>query len=119
MPSILRFMQVPLPDNVAQELDGVPFTGYVSVANLKIEMKKYKIDISWDVLKSSGSASILLATTNHFSSGGIDDYIEIKRINVDSGNTTISLRRYPSGFYKFLITIGGQNVNTWIIFCDK
>ncbi len=47
MPTVARFLQVPLPLHVARESDGVALTGKVSVAHPAVQYFRDALDITW------------------------------------------------------------------------
>lgn len=114
MPSILRFMDIEIPREIQQEVDGVPFVGEVSVANLKATRSNNQIALQWDVLDSSGKAEIFITTTNHFKHGQRDEYVSVGKVNVSKGKYTF---RTPadSEFFKIVMRAPGNGVNTWVV----
>jgi predicted AlkP superfamily pyrophosphatase or phosphodiesterase len=117
MPSMLRFMSIPLQTSLLQEIDGVPFYGKVSVSDLKASINKNQLTLQWNVIDKKGDAEILLATTNHFKEGGHDNYRFIGKSRVKHGKFTTDISKYPSpdGFYKILVRGRHNQVNTWIV----
>ncbi|MCU0356025.1 MAG: alkaline phosphatase family protein [Cyclobacteriaceae bacterium] len=117
MPSILRFMQIPLPEDLERELDGVPFIGRVSVANLRTQQEGKKIRLTWDVLDDSGDATILMSTTDYFRQGGVDVYKKIKKVKVADGTALVKSPQSSSGDYKFVLLVPFNSINNQ--FVDK
>ncbi len=117
MPSILRFMQIPLPEDLERELDGVPFIGRVSVANLRTQQEGKKIRLTWDVLDDSGDATILMSTTDYFRQGGVDVYKKIKKVKVADGTALVKSPQSSSGEYKFVLLVPFNSINNQ--FVDK
>lgn len=114
MPSILRFMNIQIPDDVKQELDGVPFVGKVSVANLEAFKNGRQIDMKWQVLNPDGDAEIFIATTNHFKTGKKDEYTSIGKVKVRDGRLRFTVPA-SSQFYKILMVAPHNTINTWIV----
>ena len=71
LPTIAGYLQIKIPQIAARELDGIPLTGKVSVAQPSINIFQNKADISWQVLDTTGTAKIWLTTTNHYKTGEI------------------------------------------------
>jgi hypothetical protein len=115
LPSILRFMKVDGPESVMMELDGVPFIGPVSIANMNAIRQNDKIEITWDVLDPSGQVTIQLATTNNFKEGKPDIYKTIGETPASTGHYTIDISKMKSPFYKILLKARYNTTNRWIV----
>jgi predicted AlkP superfamily pyrophosphatase or phosphodiesterase len=115
LPSILRFMKVDGPESVMMELDGVPFIGPVSVANMNAMRQNDKIEITWDVLDPSGQVTIQLATTNNFKEGKPDSYKTVAEMATSAGRCTIDVSKMKSSFYKVLLRAPFNMTNRWIV----
>lgn len=114
MPSLLRFMNLSAPAEVMRELDGVPFVGAVSVANLKAKKNGDKIELTWDALTANGNADVLVTTTNHFQTGGKDEYKKVGTVKVASKLFSIDVSSLPSKFYNVLLVAPHNTVNVWV-----
>jgi hypothetical protein len=112
MPSILSFLQVPLPETVERELDGVPFTGPVSVANLHAVKEGRKIRLLWDVLDGGGDAIILMSTTDNFRHGGTDTYKTVKKVKVSRGAVLLKIPGSDATNLKFILRAPGNSIGT-------
>jgi predicted AlkP superfamily pyrophosphatase or phosphodiesterase len=115
-PSILKFMNLTIPEDIKNEIDGVSFVGDVSVSNLKAVRTGDKIELSWSVLNPTGDAEVQLATTNNFEKGGVDTYTTIGTVPVKAGKYTFSLPASASAdVYKILIKAPHNTTNTWVV----
>ncbi len=115
-PSILRFMNMEVPEPIQREFDGVPFVGEVSLSNLKAKRNGSKIELAWTVLNQTGEAEVMVSTTNNFKNGGTDDYRLIGKTMVAAGNYTFDLPAPPTAdVYKILIRAPYNTVNTWVV----
>jgi len=114
MPSIAQYLNVKLPANVAQEVDGTPFIGPVSIAGLKANYTQGLLDISWKALEKKGKAKIWIATTNNFKTGGKDSYTLAGETDLTQQHYLADVKSYPSGFYKIVVEAAENSVNTWI-----
>lgn len=121
MPSILRFMEIPIPEEIEKEIDGIPFVGEVSVANLQAARKDKQIEIRWGVLDTRGTARVLVSTTNNFKDGREDKYTEMGRVPVSDGkfkfliSQASDLISQASDFYKILLVAPHNVTNTWVV----
>ena len=114
MPSILRFLAIPLPLTTEQELDGVPFTGKVSVHDLKAVRNGQNIELTWGILDGTGKAEILISTTNNVRDGiGEDTYTRITEVQVSSGKYTFPQPK--TEFLKIIVKAPNNTINTWLV----
>jgi predicted AlkP superfamily pyrophosphatase or phosphodiesterase len=115
MPSIARFMDVKLPKEVSYEMDGTPFIGDVSIAQVETNFIHGSIDINWKALKKEGKVKIYLSRTNKFKTGGKDDYELLGEVDVAQKHALINVEKYPSDFYKVVLEAPSNTVNKWIV----
>ncbi|WPV01765.1 alkaline phosphatase family protein [Mucilaginibacter sp. cycad4] len=115
MPSIARYLDVKLPENVAREIDGTPFMGPVSVTALKANYVQDHLDISWKALGKTGKAKIWLATTNYFKTGGEDNYHLLAEVDLAQQHYFADVKNYPSAFYKIIVEAPDNIVNKWVV----
>ncbi|RZK79327.1 MAG: alkaline phosphatase family protein, partial [Pedobacter sp.] len=115
MPSIARFMDVKLPKEVSYEMDGTPFIGDVSIAQVETNFIHGSIDINWKALKKEGKVKIYLSRTNNFKTGGKDDYELLGEVDVAQKHALINVEKYPSDFYKVVLEAPSNTVNKWIV----
>ncbi len=113
-PSIAGFFQLTLPEVTKRELDGVPFTGRVSIAQPKVLFTQNKIDLSWQALDTAGNVNIWVTTTNHFATGGSDDYQLLATVPLQQRHATVSVSVMPSSFYKIVLEAKYNSVNQWL-----
>ena len=114
MPSIARYLKVKLPESVSQEIDGTPFIGPVSLANLKVNPVQKHLDITWKALQKSGKVKIWLATTNDFKTGGKDNYQLLATVNLNQQHYFADLKDYPATFYKIIVEGADNSLNKWV-----
>lgn len=114
LPTALNFMKIDVPRERLMELDGVPLTGPVSVAQPGAKLEGKLLKVSWKALEADGDVKILLATTNNFASGGQDVYREVGTAKVSAGTFEIDVTQYPSDFYKVVIEGEHNSVNRWV-----
>lgn len=115
MPTIARFMKIDIPATVAKEVDGVPLTGKLSVTDLLVDYKNGRAVIKWKKAGKKETVKIWLATTNHYKTGGTDQYHLLKVASGRAQQITIDLKEFPSTFYKIVVEGKNNLVNRWII----
>jgi predicted AlkP superfamily pyrophosphatase or phosphodiesterase len=115
MPTIARHMDVSFPKEQAFEVDGVPFTGKLSVTSPVVTKTAGKIDVTWKSPVKEGKVKIWLATTNHFKEGGRDIYHLADEVPVANEKSQIDVSKYGSGFFKVVLEGKYNSVNRWIV----
>jgi hypothetical protein len=113
MPSIARFMNIAIPQEISRELDGLPLIGPVSVANVEVNHLQDKLDISWKALEPKGEVKIWVATTNEFKTGGKDKYQLMVQVPIESGHVTVDVANMPSPFYKLVVEGPSNRGGKW------
>jgi predicted AlkP superfamily pyrophosphatase or phosphodiesterase len=119
MPSIARFMNIKLSKPVQDEIDGTPFIGDVSIAQVEANFVHESIDLNWKALKNEGKVKIYLASTNNFKIGGKDEYLFLGEVNVAQKHAFFNIEKYPSDFYKIVLEAPHNTTNKWIILKSK
>lgn len=113
-PSLMNFLKINIPEAVKNEMDGVAFTGSVSVSNLKAVREGNKITLHWNVLNAAGQAEIKISKTNSFQTGKPDAYTSVGKVAVSQGTFTFELPKGESSFYKILLVAPDNSVNVWV-----
>lgn len=113
-PSILKFMNLDIPAEVKQEMDGVSFIGEVSVGNAKATRTGDKATVTWMPVTPTGQVEILVATSNDFQKGSPDKYITVGKVDVATGRYTFDLPA-NADVYKIVLRAPFNTVNTWIV----
>lgn len=119
MPSIARYMGISIPKEVAQEMDGTPFIGPVSIADAKVNLVQGHIDVSWKSLEKKGSVKIWVTATNNFKTGGKDEYQLLAEVPVATNHALIDVKNLPSTFYKLVLEAPDNSLNRWILADQK
>ncbi|MCB0633610.1 MAG: alkaline phosphatase family protein [Saprospiraceae bacterium] len=120
-PSILHHLGISPPESVRNEMDGISFLGDVSLDQFKVELQGKTLKLSWHPFVSQGEARVLMATTNHYRTGGQDQYQEIVKIGLWSGQfeTELTDEQWAafeaSGFMKILIEAPSNRANYWLL----
>ncbi|MGX5689086.1 alkaline phosphatase family protein [Arcticibacter tournemirensis] len=115
MPTICRFMNVRIPQSVEREIDGTPLIGKVSIAGAAVNFIQGNIDISWKAINPEGTVKVWLAQTNNFKTGNEDTYHLIGEVPVKDQHAWLSLKNYPSEFYKVVLEAPENTLNKWLI----
>ncbi|MHA4845898.1 alkaline phosphatase family protein [Flavitalea antarctica] len=113
MPSIARFMNISIPRARLMEIDGTSLTGRLSGVNASAVSDKNKIMVRWQVLDTSGTAKIWLATNNKHRLGIPDKYVLVATVPVAAEQASIDITRFKSRFYKIVIEMKENMLNCW------
>jgi predicted AlkP superfamily pyrophosphatase or phosphodiesterase len=114
MPTIARHLNLNIQRNLAMELDGVPLTGKISLAEPAIRYDAGKLTIRWKAFEKDGTVKIWLATTNSYKTGGKDEYKLLAEIPVAAQSAVLGIGSTPSTFYKIVLEGPYNMVNRWI-----
>lgn len=119
MPTIARFMNLPLPEETAWEVDGVPLIGRLSVTDPVVLYKSGAAVVQWKTHQKKGAVKIWAAARNDYKKGGKDEYIFLKEVPVAAHRVVLNLQNHPSSFYKIVLQGSDNVVNRWIIAGDE
>ncbi len=116
LPTLTRFLDVSLSDDQLRELDGVPLTGKVSLAQPKAVKTTKTLDVSWKPIDTEGKVKVWITPTNGYKeTGKYDTYTLLGEVPVKDGKFGIDLSKVPaSGFYKVVLEGKYNTVNRWI-----
>lgn len=118
LPSVARHIGLNLPPEVTYELDGVPFTGEISLAEPITRIIENKLRVEWTPFELKGNVIIRVSATNNFETGGKgDNYQNLGAFEINRGKAEIPLPRelLESKILKIVIE-GDKNVlNRWIV----
>lgn len=114
MPTIARYMNISVPQDVQREVDGTPLIGKVSVSQPLFNVIQGHLDITWKALEPTGNVKIWLTTTNNFKEGKPDQYQLIGEVPVASQHAWIDIQNYPSDYYKIVLEAPYNTLNHWI-----
>ena len=115
MPTIARFLEIPIPSNQLMEIDGMPLIGKVSAAHPTLKLTGNNLEVRWKALQDVGDAKIWLATTNNFKTGGRDEYYQVATVPIKKELALIDVSKFSSGFYKIVIEMPDNYLNRWLI----
>ena len=113
-PSICRFLNFQVPQQVQWEQDGQSFIGDADICNLNVVEKDGKFKLTWNSY-AGGLVTIYVATSNAFSRGGSDGYRRLDKIMAGTGEFEVDIKSLPrSKIYKFVVTTPYTQLNKWI-----
>lgn len=112
-PSICRFMNLTVPDDVRYEWEGVPFIGKIDVVDPTAKKEGNKITLNWKNYSNS-PVSIYVSTTNNFQKGGVDNWVEVGKVKAGNRTFVYDCSNNPSDFYKFSIRGKNNAITIWV-----
>ena len=116
LPTIARFLQVPLPVAAQRELDGVPLLGPVSVAAPQVRAAPDSLRISWTALGAPAEPLKVWATaTNRAKTGGADEYTLLGTVPLGRQRLAVGRAAYPAAFYKIVLEGAHNTANAWLM----
>lgn len=113
-PTIATFMEINIPKETLRELDGTKLMGDVAIAKPEVHYFQDQLDISWTALKDIGEVTVWVSTTNKQKSGGEDIYQSMGTFPLKNRHTVLSVKDYPSKFYKVVLETKENTVNRWV-----
>lgn len=114
-PTILQDLDLNPSKDRLWELDGVPLTGPISVANAEANIKNEKLVISWKGYHPKETLKIWMSTTNQFSKGGKDKYELVQEVESEKERLAIPLDDHSIQFCKIVIQGKNNAINTWVV----
>jgi hypothetical protein len=117
LPTIARYMNIPIPLSASRELDGVPLIGKVSLADMSVNYFQGKLDISWTALdpNENSRVKVWVSTTNNVKTGGTDVYQLMGEAPLGRKHIDIDVKEQPSSFYKVVLEGRDNSLNRWVI----
>lgn len=115
MPTLVRYLNITTPEEVSQEIDGVPLIGKISISDLKGKLNKKKLELQWEAFDPEGNVDFYISTKNEYQQGGADDYIKIGSAKIKDKKVTFNVPKMDSKFYKIVAKGPHNSTNTWII----
>lgn len=114
MPTLARYLNMEIPEETAREVDGIPMIGKVAIANPSANFIQGNIDVKWFALQDTGKVKIWVTTTNHFRTGGKDEYRLLAEVPIQSRHALLDVSKLPSAFYKIVFETSANTVNRWL-----
>lgn len=114
-PTIIRFMQIPVPQDKAFEIDGTPFTGPLTFNELHTDTANGKLNLHWHGLQPKSPVKIWLAKTNHQKEGTPDKYELLETLPAGKEHWEIPFTRLTTGTNKIVVSSNNNTANCWYI----
>lgn len=115
-PSLSRYLGFEVPSEVLWEQDGIPFIGRTDICDLRTMPYDDTVTLSWRTYAEQVPVTVYAATTNHFKTGGKDNYIELAKLPAGTTSYTVDLKELPgSEFYKFVVVAPHNHLNRWFM----
>jgi predicted AlkP superfamily pyrophosphatase or phosphodiesterase len=116
LPSIFSHMKISIPDDVKEEIDGVPFIGSIDLADLTAEKNGNSITLRWKNFSKNKTdkAEVFVTEMNQFKEGKADEYQKVGEPLLQQENYTFKVES-NSTFYKVLVKGPHHYTNVWII----
>lgn len=113
-PSICRFMDFKVPQDVLWEQDGVSFYGDIDIMNMEVEPYGRSVCLTWECLDPSSVATVWAAASNEFNKGGRDEWVKVGEVPAGDSRYIVDLSILPeSDFYKFVLETPSGTLNRW------
>ncbi|MDH5380145.1 MAG: alkaline phosphatase family protein, partial [Cyclobacteriaceae bacterium] len=114
MPSILEFMEVELPDQIKQELDGLSFLSAPDFYDLNTNIINGKTRLIWKPLSKSTTGKILFSKSDYFKDGKSDVYKLLDTVELQKGEYVIPDTLLVEDYVKIVLKSEGQTSNIWV-----
>lgn len=114
-PSICRFMEFNIPQQVRWEQDGIPFIGQVDITQMGTSPYDDSVTLSWNCLNPDAMVDIYVSSTNQYKEGGKDQWKKIARVPAKKQMYVVSTDKLPdSHYYKFVLETPNNHLNRWV-----
>jgi predicted AlkP superfamily pyrophosphatase or phosphodiesterase len=115
MPSLLRFLNIPVDSAERMEIDGVSLLGKLSATHAEAVAESSAIKIKWKVIDGSGAVKVWMTDTDNFNTGGRDKYTLMTTVPVSKGMATISIKTSVAAKYKVVLAFPYNLLNRWVM----
>ena len=114
LPSICNHLNIKIPEETRNELDGTPFIGLLEFSDLTATRQDGKIVVEWEsYVNDNRKLEIYIAATNNFKKGDKDEYLKVAEVPIKQQRFPVSFKS-SSTFFKVIIKTPNQALNTWI-----
>lgn len=115
MPSISYHLNLAIPEPTRKEMDGISFIGEIDIAQLKTTTEMDGILLQWKIHNPNlDSLEIFASNTNHFPTGGEDQYEKIKTVSAKEEKFWFKPTNNIT-FTKILVKTPNQYLNAWVV----
>ena len=114
LPSIANHLNIKVPEETRNELDGIPFIGPLEFSDLHATRQGDKIVVEWkSYVKDDRKLDIYISVTNNFKKGDTDEYVKVADVPIRQQKFPVSFKS-SSNYFKILVKTPNQALNTWI-----
>ncbi len=115
-PTITNFLNIPLPKNVAYELDGVPLNKQIDVFDLEGVAIDKKMQLKWMVEhRKNEIAKIYITYANKTKEGTKDEYQLIEEVDVQKKEVQLKINPpKQTNYIKVVLETKNHSINTWV-----
>lgn len=116
LPSILNHLKVSIPDDIAREIDGVPFIGPIDLADLTAKKNGEAVTLHWKNFNTNKTekAEIFISEMNRFKEGKADAFKKIGEVLLQQESYNFAIES-NSPFFKVLVKGPHHYANAWIV----
>ena len=113
-PTLATHLNVNIPAEIKNELDGVSLIGPVSIAQPQAWIRGDSIHLKWTSFRKNDPIKIRITSTNNFKTGGTDAYELVATVAADDEAFSFKpTTRSP--FYKIVFEGENNTLNRWIV----
>jgi hypothetical protein len=113
MPTLAKYLNINIPKNISNEIDGTSLIGKVSLIEPQINVFQQKLDVNWKSIDTSGFVKIWISTNNNYSNNGNQEYILLSEVPVKQNRAVLDISNFSSDFYKVVLEGKYNTVNKW------
>ena len=113
-PSLARFLDFDVPQEVLWEQDGAPFIGEADICALEAVRGNRTIELTWESLDDRAPATVYVSRTNDFKNGQCDQWTKAGRVKAGERRFVFDTGDDPNGFCKFVVVTPGNHLNCWV-----
>lgn len=113
MPTMAKYLNINIPKNISNEIDGTSLIGKVSLIEPQINIFQQKLDVNWKSIDTSGFVKIWISTNNNFSNNANEEYTLLSEVPVSQNRAVLDITNFPSNFYKVVLEGKYNTVNKW------
>nr|WP_315030099.1 alkaline phosphatase family protein [uncultured Chryseobacterium sp.] len=116
LPTITNFLDLKVPVEVQQEIDGIDLLKNRTAYDLKAQLLYDKaLRVTWKMTSPSDElAEVYMTDTNNFKKGGKDSYQLLGKAKLSDGQFGSQLKTNHSDIYKIVLKTKDGFLNTWI-----
>lgn len=113
-PTVVSYLDIPVPKIQAMELDGVDMWGEVYASDLKATIEGDNLQINWVPYEESGEGTVWITFGNQFRYGNMDQYTFLGKVELETGKAELDLKGYEFKNAKVVLELPKRFLNYWI-----